>query len=221
VVIAGALIFLGTTYFGSHNSKPVEHSAKPTVAAEAPTSGPIPSADDRYLAELSNRGVIFQSQVKAKVAGHDACNVLGSNHDTHLTQNAVVLMYGLTDQQAKGVVTAAHMWYCPQAADAPAPAEAPPAPSAEPTTTAVALTDTDDAFLTSIKSSGMSVPTLDAAQYAVSNAHQVCTYRASHDESTTQTYAGSVTSWMLHPNPAVFTEMAEFHYCGQYLPAGY
>jgi len=31
VAIAGALIFLGTTYFGSHDSKPVEHSAKPTV----------------------------------------------------------------------------------------------------------------------------------------------------------------------------------------------
>jgi Protein of unknown function (DUF732) len=97
---------------------------------------------------------------------------------------------------------------------------APPAPTAEPTTAAV-LTDNDDAFLSTIKSIGMNVPTLDAAEYTVTNAHQVCAYRASHDEPTTENYAASITAWAVGAKPNFFTEMAEFHYCGQYLLAGY
>jgi hypothetical protein len=99
-------------------------------------------------------------------------------------------------------------------------AEPPPAPSAVAPTTAP-LSDTDDAFLTQMKSTGMSIPTLDAAEYAVSNAHQVCAYRATHDEGTTQKYAASVTAWADGASASAFTDQAEFHYCTQYLPAGY
>jgi hypothetical protein len=147
-VIAGALIFLGATYFGSKDSKPV---------ASQPTSSTVPVA---------------------------------------------------APPPAPSTVTVT--------AQAP-----PPAPSAAPTSTAAPLSDTDEAFLAQMRSGGMSIPTLDAAEYTVTNAHQVCGYRANHDEATTAKYAASITAWAIGANPNVFTEMAEFHYCGQYLPAGY
>lgn len=81
VAIAGALIFLGTTYFGSHDSKPVVPAAQPT-SSTVPIAAPPP---------------------------------------------------------APSTVTVT--------------AEAPPAPSAvAPTTTTASLSDTDDAFLTQMKS---------------------------------------------------------------------
>lgn len=149
-VIAGALIFLGATYFGSKDSKPV---------ASQPTSSTVPVA---------------------------------------------------APPPAPSTVTVT--------ADPPPEASA---PSAAPTSTAASLSATDDAFLTQMKSGGMSIPTLDAAEYTVTNAHQVCDYRANHDEATTAKYAASITAWAVGANPSAFTEMAEFHYCSQYLPAGY
>ena len=150
VAIVGALIFLGTTLFGSGSPKPVEPSAKPAPSTSMPVAGPPP---------------------------------------------------------APSTVTVT--------------AEAPPAPSAVTPTTVAELTDADYKFISDLERDGMRPGTKDAAEFSVSNAHQVCTYRASHDEATTQSYAASVTSWMLRPNPAAFTSLAEVHYCSQYLPAGY
>jgi hypothetical protein len=113
------------------------------------------------------------------------------------------------------------------AAPAPAPstvtvtAEAPPAPSAVAPTTVAELTDADYKFISDLERDGMRPGTKDAAEFSVSNAHQVCTYRASHDEATTQRYAASVTTWMLTPNPGSFTGLAELHYCSQFLPGDY
>jgi hypothetical protein len=66
-----------------------------------------------------------------------------------------------------------------------------------------------------------SIPTLDAAEYAVGNAHQVCAHRATHDEATTQRYAALVIPWADGASASAFTDQAEFNYCTQYLPAGY
>ena len=158
VVVAGALVFLATTLFNSHRSKPVEPKPQPTTTA--PVAAPPPPA---------------------------------------LTVTAT----------PPPIVTVTAQ---------PAPTST---VAAAPTSVVTTLSDTDEAFLEQMKGGGMSIPTLDAAETTVTEAHQVCAYRANHDDATTAKYAASLISWAVGANPATFTEMAEFHYCGQYLPAGY
>jgi Protein of unknown function (DUF732) len=71
VALAGALIFLGTTLFGSHDSKPVEQSAKPTttvqVAAPPPpavtvTAAP-PAPSTTVAAAPADRDAAFVAKV--------------------------------------------------------------------------------------------------------------------------------------------------------------
>jgi hypothetical protein len=54
VAIAGALIFLGTTYFGSHDSRRSEPSAKPTpsMPTAAPSTVTVTAAPSSTWAEI-------------------------------------------------------------------------------------------------------------------------------------------------------------------------
>jgi hypothetical protein len=105
VVIAGALIFLATTLFGSVSPKPVEPAAQPTttvpvaappppppvavtatpppppvtVTAAAPPAPALSSTDQQFLTTLQNNGLSYPDPDYAISHAHATCDFM-ANH---------------------------------------------------------------------------------------------------------------------------------------------
>jgi hypothetical protein len=103
VAIAGALIFLATTLFGSGSPKPVEPKAQPTttvpvsapppppptvtvappptvtVTADPPAPPPLSATDQQFLTALRNFGLTFPDPEYAISHAHATCDFMASH----------------------------------------------------------------------------------------------------------------------------------------------
>jgi hypothetical protein len=117
VVVAGALIFLAVTLFGSHTSKPVEATTKPsasvaapppppivtvtppptvTVTAAAPTTSVAPvlsATDQQFLTVLRNQGVSYPDPAYAISHAKAVCEFLahhsGQSADDYIVRTTI------------------------------------------------------------------------------------------------------------------------------------
>jgi hypothetical protein len=104
VVIAGALIFLATTLFGSGSPKPVEPKAQPTttvpvaapppppptvtvtppptvtVTAEPPAPPSLSATDQQFLTALRNYGLTYPDPEYAISHAHATCDFMASHN---------------------------------------------------------------------------------------------------------------------------------------------
>lgn len=86
-----------------------------------------------------------------------------------------------------------------------------PAPSAVPSTPSA----TDKAFWADLESKGISIPTGDAAEYAVENAHRVCDYIATNRSLPGALYFVETTTIYIDAEQAKrFIVISMGHYCG-------
>jgi uncharacterized protein DUF732 len=96
-----------------------------------------------------------------------------------------------------------------------------PAPAPPVTVTAQApapaqFSATDQLFLAALRGAGISIPTADAAEYAIVHAHAVCDYMAKHphDDAAAANYVAATTIW--GRSAGEFAQYSAVNYCPQY-----
>jgi hypothetical protein len=142
VALAGALIFLGTTLFGSGGPKPVEPSAKPapsttlpvaappatvtvtppptvTLTAAAPTTSEAPvlsATDQQFLTVLRNQGVSYPTPEYAITHAQAVCDFMASHRGTAADPTTFVQNTTVWTSGLPSVEFAeyARVNYCPQ-----------------------------------------------------------------------------------------------------------
>ncbi|MGB8208630.1 MAG: DUF732 domain-containing protein [Mycobacterium sp.] len=144
VVVAGALIFLATTLFGSRSPKPVEPKAQPTttvpvaapppppavtatatppptvtVTAAAPPAPALSSTDQQFLTALQNNGLSYPDPDYAISHAHATCDFMVNHRvqsGSHSAADYVARTTIWTDEYGQGEIFAMYSAfnYCPQ-----------------------------------------------------------------------------------------------------------
>jgi hypothetical protein len=139
------------------------------------------------------------------------------------TAAAVVLWLTTTDSTRNQPTQPTHV-APPTVSAAPAPSAttttaAPPAstPSvlAEPTGPVV-LTSQDQILLREMQRYGLSIPTGNAAKYAIERGHLTCAYRATHTSPDTVAYVQRTTIWTDEESAIAVMSASETAYCPQF-----
>jgi hypothetical protein len=139
VAIVGALVFLGTTYFASHDSRPVEPSARPPAPVAAPPApptvvvgAPLPSStvtappppssltpeekDARFLALIEPEHLAPRLMDRITEAARDQCRKFAEGEETKATALRRILLNAtdLSIDQGTAYIDDAVSIYCPQ-----------------------------------------------------------------------------------------------------------
>ncbi len=120
VAIAGALIFLATTLFGSHKSKPVEPKAQPSTIMPVQQTGDY-TADDLQFLDMYHRLIggwkaqppadePASDPVAVNIA-HGACQLIRQSDDPGLANQRVSIDNGWSIQYAYQFVSLAMTAY--------------------------------------------------------------------------------------------------------------